>query len=100
MKILICICMMLLSACATSEPYFEVGIAHQLDQNSDWYVRTEREWQCSRNWMAEFELGLDWGKARLGYHHQSWWLCGGPFNDMHELYQDDVRLTYTFGGKQ
>ncbi len=80
--------------------YFDVGVGYQLDERSDWYVRTEREWQCSENWQAHFELGVEWEKTSLGYHHQSWWVCGGPFwDDRKELYQDDIRLTHRFGGR-
>lgn len=80
--------------------YFEAGVAWQFDNMSDYYLRTEREWQCSQNWQAHFEFGLDWGKAQLGYHHQSWWVCGGPWwNDRPELYSDALTLTYRWGGK-
>lgn len=90
----------LLVAGCGSTPYFEVGVGYQIDKNSDWYVRTERPWQCSDNYQGHFELGLDWGDTRLGYHHQSWFTCGDPFNSRPELYVDDVRLTHTFGGKK
>ena len=81
-------------------PYGEVGVGYQIDSMSDWHVRTDREWQCEDNFQAHFEVGLDWGDTRLGYHHQSWWSCGGPIgNGKPELYQDDIRITHTFGGK-
>jgi len=28
-----------------------------------------------------------------------WLLCGGPFNDLPEIYQDDIRITKRWGGK-
>jgi len=79
--------------------YFDVGVGYQIDSMSDWHVRTERDWQCSQNWEAHFGFGLDWGRASLGYQHQSWWLCGGPFNDRPELYSDRILFNYRFGGK-
>jgi len=95
-----------LTGCATVEdktggaPYFDVGVNYQIDANSDWFVRTSRDWQCSKNWQAEFEVGLDWGDTSLGYNHQSWYFCGGPFaHGSPELYQDAVKLTHRFGGK-
>lgn len=98
-----CIVVMLIaiSGCASVPgAYAEVGVGYQIDDNSDWYVRTEREWQCSDNMQAHFEVGYEWDQGtKLGYHHQSWWTCGGPFNDRSELYVDDIRLTHKFGGR-
>lgn len=81
-------------------PYFDAGVGYQIDTNSDWYVRTEREWQCSDNFQGRFAVGLDWGKTELEYFHQSWYTCGGPFGEgKPELYQDSINLTHRFGGK-
>lgn len=100
--------LLLLSGCASIEhhtgaaPYFDVGAGYMVNTNSDWFVRTDREWQCSRQPMAQFAVGLDWGKTELEYEHQSWWFCGGPkpFADgSPELYQDSINLTHRFGGK-
>lgn len=97
-RALLLACLLALSACS-STPYFEVGVGYQIDDNSDWYLRTEREWQCSDNFQAHFEAGVEWDSGtRIGYHHQSWWSCGGPFNDKPELYVDDIRVTHKFGG--
>lgn len=82
-----------------AEWYGEVGVAYQIDSNSDELVRTTQSYQCSDNFQAHFEAGLDWGNTRVGYHHQSWWSCGRPFNSKAELYQDDIRIVRTFGGK-
>jgi len=80
--------------------YFDVGVGYQIDSMSDWYVQTDRDWQCSQNWEAHFGFGLDWGRASLGYQHQSWWVCGGPYwNDRPELYSDRILFNYRFGGK-
>ncbi len=94
-----------MSGCAGTEvlggsPYFDVGVGYQLDSHSDWYVRTQREWQCSDNFQGVFEIGLDYGDWEIGYRHQSWYTCGGPFNDRSELYQDAVEVNYRFGGRE
>lgn len=101
------ILLLFLSGCSYLEEttggtlYGEIAIAYQMDEHSDWYVRTEREWQCSDNWQAHFEGGIKWknvwrgqDEVRAGYHHQSWWSCGSPWNNNAELYQDDIRITY------
>ena len=89
-----------LEANTGARAYFDVGVGYQLDNMSDHYLQTSREWQCSQNWSAHFEFGLDWGRASLGYNHQSWWVCGGPWwNDRPELYSDRILFNYRFGGK-
>ena len=81
-------------------PYLDIGIAYQLDDMSDWYLQTDREWQCSQNWQARIGFGLEWDHVSLGYHHSSWWVCGGPWwDDRPELYSDVILLNYRFGGK-
>lgn len=93
-------CELLRELPGSPEPYAEVGVGYQLDDMTDWYRQTSRGWECSQNWKATIEAGLDWGHCRVGYHHQSWWLCGGPFYDERpETYADDIRGTCRFGGK-
>lgn len=88
---------LLLGGCAT--PYLEVGIGLSIDDNSDWYLHTDRDWTCDSPYTAHFEGGFEWdNNVKLGYHHQSHWSCGGPFNDKPELYQDEIILTKKFGG--
>lgn len=87
-----------LQGCAAS-PYVEVGVAHQIDSLSDWFVQTDRPWQC-HNPQFHGELGLEWdSKVKLAYHHQSWFGCGGPLNGRPEIFTDDIRLTKKWGGK-
>lgn len=103
--LILLIVLIALSGCAApqkigAEWYGEVGIGYQLDEQTDVLRRTDQPYECSANFPTHFEVGLDWGNARLGYHHQSWLLCGGPFyNDRPETYADDIRFTYRFGGK-
>jgi hypothetical protein len=85
-----------------STPYYEVGVGYQIDNNSDYIVRRAREWQCNNGLQAQFELGTEWydvlrdgDRVSVGYHHESWINCGGPFNNENpELYKDDVRVVY------
>lgn len=101
MKMLLVIGLMIatLTGCGTSRPYLELGVGYSLDKMSDWYLSTEREWTCSSPATAHAELGLEFeDNWRLGYHHQSHWSCGGPFNDKPELYQDEIILTKKWGG--
>jgi len=92
--------LLLLTGCASVDPYFEVSLGYQIDGMSDYWVQTFNPEQCSKNVKFDAELGLELPKNwTVGYHHQSWLLCGGPFNDMPEIYADDIRVTKKFGGK-
>jgi hypothetical protein len=89
----------LLSGCA-STPYAELSLGYQLDSGTDYWFQTDRSWQCSKNVQFNGEIGVefkhDW---KIGLHHQSWLLCGGPFNSRPEADQNDIRITKKFGGK-
>ena len=106
-RVLLISLLLLCGGCSTLKShkegvYFEAGVAYQIDGNSDWYVRTTRTWQCSDNFQAHFELGYELPNKRtkVGYHHQSWFSCGRPFNpERPELYQDDIRVTHKWGGR-
>ena len=67
---------------------------------SDYWVHNDRSWQCSKNVKFNGEVGLefenDWS---VGLHHQSWVLCGDPFNKRPEVDSNDIRITKKFGGK-
>lgn len=98
-KVLLCILAMGVAGCGTAAPYASVGVGYQVDQNSDWYVRTERDWQCD-NPQAHFEVGLEFDhQVTVFYHHQSWYRCGGPFNNKPELYVDHIGIEKKWGGK-
>ena len=89
-----------IGACGSWEPYGELSIAHQIDKNSDYYRQTERAYECS-NPAAHIEAGVEKGPWKIGYHHQSWVTCGGPFNKGRpETYADDIRITYKIGGQK
>jgi len=95
---LVLICFLLLG-CETTEPYLELGVGYQIDSNTDWLLRTNRDYQC-RNPQFHGEVGLETEDGwTLGYYHQSWLFCGGPFNNRAETYMDAIRITKKFGGQ-
>jgi len=89
-----------LGGCASQPaPYFEVGIGWNIDEMTDYWLKTEQSWTCDNNDTFHAELGLEWdNNVQLGYHHQSHVSCGGPFNDKPEVYQDEIILTKKWGG--
>jgi hypothetical protein len=102
----------LATGCATVEPFAEVGVGYQVDRQSNYYVQTERPWQCDSKYQAHLAIGAEVGdipkssiwsflnNVKVGYYHQSWWACGWPVdNSKSELYQDDIRITKKWGGK-
>ena len=88
-----------MSGCASS-PYAEIGLGYQIDGMSDYWLQTERPWQCS-NLQFHGEVGLEFDSGwTVGYHHQSWLRCGKPLgNNKPEVYTDDIRVMKKFGGK-
>jgi len=92
--------LVLLSGCAAA-PYAELGIGYQIDSQTDYWLQTDRDWQCSKQPQFHAEVGLEFDDGwTLGYHHQSWLMCGSPRgNNDPEVYTDDIRLTKKFGGK-
>lgn len=99
MRALILACALVLGGCG-STPYAEIGVAYQLEGMTDYWLQGERTWQCDKGPKAEIEIGVELeGNWQVGYHHQSWYACGKPFNKRPEVYQDDIRITKKFGGK-
>jgi hypothetical protein len=100
MRYLFLVPALLLMGCASikestgADPYFEIGAGYQINEHSDWYVRTHRTWQCRDNLKAKAAVGLSWGNTEVEYEHQSWWLCGTPFNNKPELYQDSININH------
>ena len=93
-----CLLILLLAGCA-SQPYIEVSMAYPLDYYTDWYLQTERSWPCSNRPKTIIEIGVEKENLRIGLHHESWLLCGGPFYDgKRELYFNDIRITKKWGG--
>lgn len=91
--------LLLLSGCAAT-PYAEVSLGYQINGMTDYWIQTGNPNQCPKNIKFDGEVGLELPKDwTIGYHHQSWLLCGGPFNHRPEIYADDIRVTKKFGGK-
>ena len=89
-----------LAGCTGAKPYAKIAVGYQLDAQSDWYVRTDRTWQCSTNVPFEGEVGFeDENGWSVYYEHNSWVFCGGPFwKDEPELYRDSIWIAKKFGG--
>jgi hypothetical protein len=100
MKLMTPLMLLVITACSgTPAPYFEVGIGWNIDEMTDYWLKTEQSWTCDNNDTFHAELGLEWdNNVQLGYHHQSHVSCGGPFNDKPEVYQDEIILTKKWGG--
>ena len=91
--------MTMVTGCGTAKPYVAVGIGYQLDNMTDWMLRTEREWACENPDVFHGEVGVEWpSKVTLGYHHQSHVSCGGPFNNKPETYRDEIIIRKQWGG--
>ena len=89
----------MLAGCAAS-PYAEISLGYQLDGSTDYWLQTDRSWTCSKNVQFNGEVGLEFEHdLRVGLHHQSWVLCGGPFNTRPEVDSNDIRVTKKWGGK-
>lgn len=89
-----------LPGCSGVAPYATVGLGYQIDDNTDYWLKTSQSWQCSKQPQFHAEVGLEFDhNLTVGYHHQSWVRCGGPFNSRPEVYTDDIRITKKWGGK-
>jgi len=91
-----------LGACASNpSPYMKIGMAYNVDDQSDWYLRSDRDWECSNKENFHAEIGLEFDhQITVGYHHQSHLTCGGPFNNHPELYQDEIIIEKKWGGRK
>lgn len=98
MKVAILASVLLFSGCA-SGTYVEMAVGYRLDDLSDWYLQSERGWQCSQPWVFDAEVGHEFANnVRLGLYHESQIVCGS-FNHKPELYSAKIRLSKKWGGK-
>jgi hypothetical protein len=80
-------------------PYIELGVAYRIDEQSDWYQRSERGWQCDTPFEFHFEVGQEFSNNyKISLHHESQIACGS-FNSKPELYKNDIRLMKKWGGR-
>ncbi len=68
------------------KPFASLGVGLQLEGSTDYWLQREREWQCDRWQQAWIEVGVEFkGGCSVAIVHQSWWFCGGPFNERPEV---------------
>jgi hypothetical protein len=92
---------LLLAGCADHDPkpYVEVGLAVQMNSQTDYWVQSARSWQCKNpKFSGQIGYELDNG-IRIGLHHDSWILCGTGLNDDPEVYSNELRVTKKWGGQ-
>lgn len=90
----------LLSGCSTWKPYAELGLGYQLESSTDYWLQTERSWQCDEQPEFIGELGLESkNKWTIALEHESWLLCGGPFGKGRpEVDSNRLKISKKFGG--
>lgn len=98
MRYLIILFAVFLTGCTHLSPHLEVGLAYQVDGMTDWIQRTDRSWTCNDNTMFIGEAGVEHEPSGVvvSYVHESYVLCGKPFNSHPELYQDYIKVSKEF----
>lgn len=79
---------LLVGGCASKnvKPFASLGVGYQLEGSTDYWLQRERDWQCDKWQQAWIEAGLEFKNGcSLAIVHQSWWFCGGPFNERPEV---------------
>jgi len=103
-RAILILCILLMGGCASLDelnPYFKVGGAVQINDQTDQLLRTTYKDQCDKNFKAIFGPGVEWrGRHELELIHESWYLCGAPFNKHPEMYSLDLRYMYKIGGQK
>ncbi len=86
--------------------YVRAAVGVQDNDRTDFYLQTEREWQCKYNVPFNGQLGYELARPPLGadragiaYDHRSWWLCGSGLNNEPELYSNSLQLWLQYGGR-
>ena len=103
-KIMLCMgIIVLVSGCASTDPYIDIGIGKRIDRLSDELLRSDRDYTCN-SLTAELAAGLEGelSPRMTGYcelYHWSHWLCGSNGNGKPELYEMRLRCNarYRFG---
>ncbi len=91
----------LLVGCASAKPMGGVAIGFQVDDQTDYWLQTQRPWQCSKNIPFKAKAGVETEEnLRVYLEHRSWLLCGEPFNgDDPETYNWTLWLEKEWGGQ-
>ena len=96
---LLVIVALLLSACAGWKPYADIAVGVPIESQTDYWLQTERDWQCGTGPQAHITVGLESPKRYyVALNHQSWWLCG-TFNDKPEVYSNQILFGGRWGGQ-
>lgn len=102
MKIItVLLALLLVGGCASDKikPYGSIGVGYQLEGSTDHWLQRERDWQCDRWQQAWFELGAEFKNGcSIALIHQSYWLCGGPFNERPEVDMNTIIGKCKIGG--
>jgi len=86
-----------LSGCAGYGIYIDLDGGFQDDSQTDYWLQTTRADQCDTNPSFRGEFGIRHRSGlHAGYYHDSWWLCGGPFNKKPEIYDAGYLLGYEY----
>ena len=79
------------------KPYLELGLSMQLKKSTDYWIQSNRSWQCEDPGV-QVAAGLEHRNGfRLFIHHESFLLCG-TFNHKPEIYSNSIRFAWKFGG--
>ncbi len=89
-KSILLISIILLSGCAGTQGYVDIGGGKRIDSLTDELLRSEQSYTCN-SLTAELAVGIekDFNPDTNGYceiYHWSHWTCG-TFNDDPELYE-------------
>jgi hypothetical protein len=88
----------LLSGCAGTEPYFEIGLSYPFEFSTDYWVHPDRSWQCDAPWF-DAEAGIENKGYSIGIYHYSTVRCGGH-NGKPEIYWNGIRGSKRWGGSK
>ena len=89
-----------LLGCAGWKPYADIAVGVPIESQTDYWLQTDREWQCSKGPQAHIEFGLESPKYfYVALNHQSWWMCG-TVNDRAEVYSNQIKVGGRFGGQR
>lgn len=86
--------LLLLAGCT---PYARLGLGYQLDEYTDYWQQTERDWQCDSP-SFHGEIGLRNRHYGIALAHDSWLLCGS-FNNRPESYANRIEVWAEISGK-
>ena len=84
--------------------YVRLGLGHQIDDQTDYWLQTDRDWQC-HNPSFHGEVGYEFAdpvigdRAGIAFVHDSWLLCGSGLNDKPETYTNRAEAWVQWGGR-